>query len=146
MLRRYQLLGANTVGISTAGLTLAAGLLFITSLVANADDTDNALGIAEGLSGESNNSATVLPKGASPSIPNGVRPVIVLPPESLEPHTLVVPLPGETAPPVVIKRNAIQAVPSLQPALPKNKTPEQANAEKNSKATSKKKPLDPIVY
>lgn len=60
----------------------------------------------------------------------GLTPYVALPPESLEPRTLVVPLPSEGGPAVVTRKNAYETVPQLQPSLPK---------------ASGKNPLPPIV-
>ncbi|OAM51557.1 hypothetical protein A7981_08735 [Methylovorus sp. MM2] len=113
-------------------ILIAIVLLF--SLIAQAED-ENPLGSISGLSGNSTTSGVaVLPQNQINSR-NRLSPVIVLPPESLESRTLVVPLPSEKSPPVVIRGNkSLETTPSLQPALPKS-----------SISTGNKKPLQPIV-
>lgn len=128
----------------------ACGLLLI-SIYSWAGATGDGLGYSDGLSGDTPNNAVVLPQSPPVNVPNGVRPVIILPPESIQPHTLVVPLPGEEAPPVVLRRDSIQVVPNMQPALPSSKVPKSKQSDPNSKSNSKNKtgnskPLDPIVY
>ena len=130
------------------------------TLNAMAADGDTGLGSASGLNGDVDNGAVALPSGGGVNIPRGVRPVIVLPPESLQPHTLVVPLPSENSPPVILRRNSIEAVPSLHPVLPQsttgtkpgNKYPpppppkNSSSEEKSNGSTIRTTPLDPIVY
>ncbi|MEZ0316837.1 MAG: hypothetical protein ACAH10_08070, partial [Methylophilaceae bacterium] len=111
---------------------------------------ESALGYSSALGGDVPNNAVTLPQSAPVTIPNGVRPVIVLPPESLQPHTLLVPLPGETTPPVVLRRNSIEALPGIHPAVPqstiKNGKPAPGQPDKGKGSTIKTTPLDPIVY
>ncbi|MEZ0317703.1 MAG: hypothetical protein ACAH10_12490, partial [Methylophilaceae bacterium] len=60
------------------------GLLLITltiPLTGFAED-ESALGYSSALGGDVPNNAVTLPQSAPVTIPNGVRPVIVLPPES----------------------------------------------------------------
>lgn len=136
----------------------SCGLLLLTLCYAADDDT--ALGSASGLNGEVDNGAVALPRAGGVNVPRGVRPLIVLPPESLQPHTLVVPLPSENSPPVILRRNSIEAVPSLHPVLPQSsvgnapagKYPpppapaKDSSQEKSNGSTIKTTPLDPIVY
>jgi len=130
-----------------------AGALLLTSFVmtfAMAADDESALGYSSALGGDVPNNAVTLPQSAPVTIPNGVRPVIVLPPESLQPHTLLVPLPNETTPPVVLRRNSVEALPGIHPAVPlstiKNGKPAPAQSDKGKGSTIKTTPLDPIVY
>lgn len=137
---------------------LTCGLLLVTLTYAADDDT--ALGSASGLNGDVDNGAVALPGSGSVNVPRGVRPIIVLPPESLQPHTLVVPLPSENSPPVILRRNSIEAMPSLQPVLPQSRIgnapaskyppppppPKDSNKEKSNGSIIKTTPLDPIVY
>ncbi|MCB5207782.1 hypothetical protein [Methylovorus mays] len=102
---------------------------------------ESTLGAIPALSNSNNASSGV---AVSPPTQLNTRsrlsPVIVLPPESVEPRTLVVPLPSEGGPPVVLRKNSIEVVPSLQPALPKSKaSPDAGNA------TGNRKPLPPVV-
>lgn len=133
--------------LKTAGLLIL--VLLTTSGVMAADD-DSALGYSSALGGEVPNNAVTLPQSAPVNIPNGVRPVIVLPPESLQPHTLLAPLPNETTPPVVLRRNSVEALPGIHPAVPlstiKNGKPAPAQSDKGKGSTLKTTPLDPIVY
>lgn len=102
---------------------------------------DSTLGAIPALSNSNNASSGVaVSPPAQMNTRSRLSPVIVLPPESLEPRTLVVPLPSEGGPPVVIRKNNIEAVPSLQPALPKSKaSPDAGNT------TGNRKPLPPVV-
>ena len=148
----------NPSTFSAKCLSACVCCLFVLNAVAAGDDT--ALGSASGLNGDVDNGAVALPSGGGVNIPRGVRPVIVLPPESLQPHTLVVPLPSENSPPVILRRNFIEAVPSLHPVLPQSTTgtkpsnkyppPPPPNSggdqEKSNGSTIRTTPLDPIVY
>lgn len=103
---------------------------------------ESTLGAIPALSNSNNASSGVAvnPPPAQMNTRSRLSPVIVLPPESLEPRTLVVPLPSEGGPPVVIRKNNIEAVPSLQPALPKSKaSPDAGNT------TGNRKPLPPVM-
>lgn len=122
-------------------LTISGLGLLLLALGAGAEDSDAGLGYSSGLGGDVPNSAVVLPQAPAANVPRGVRPVIVLPPESLQPHTLVVPLPGEQAPPVILRRDSIEAVPVIQPPLPASKV-----APAGTKPSTKTKPLAPVVY
>jgi len=75
-----------------------------------------------------------MPSASQSAVQSQTRPLIVLPPDALQGHTLVLPLPGEPPAAVILKRNSIETVPLTQPPLPKSGNP------------SKKKPLDPVVY
>lgn len=90
---------------------------------------------------ESDQGIQVLPANPSAgqaALQKQVRPLVVLPPESLQGHTLVVPLPGEQVPPVILKRNSIETVPMVQPALPVTKAPKGE--------TVINRPLPAVVY
>jgi len=148
----------NPPTFSAKCLSACACCVFVLNAVAADDGT--ALGSASGLNGDVDNGAVALPSGGGVNIPRGVRPVIVLPPESLQPQTLVVPLPSENSPPVILRRNSIEAVPSLHPVLPQSRTgivpsnkypppPPPNNGgdqEKSNGSTIRTTPLDPIVY
>lgn len=88
---------------------------------------------------ESDNPAQIYP--ATPSagqtrIQSQTRPLIVLPPDALQGHTMVLPLPGEPPAAVILKRDSVETVPLTQPPLPKS----------NIDNPQRKKPLDPVVY
>lgn len=102
---------------------------------------ESTLGAIPALSNSNNASSGVaVSPPAQLNTRSRLSPVIVLPPESLEPRTLVVPLPSEGGPPVVMRKNSIEVVPSLQPALPKSKaSPDAGNV------TGNRKPLPPVV-
>ncbi|HEY3300890.1 MAG TPA: hypothetical protein VGJ90_08980 [Methylophilaceae bacterium] len=114
--------------------------------VALADDADTALGNASGLSGTVENNAVTLPKQPAVNVPNGVRPIIILPPEEYQPHTLVVPLANEKSPPVILRRDSTETLQNNQPALPKNVIHQQNGAGKEVGERIKTKPLAPVVY
>jgi hypothetical protein len=111
------------------------------TLASQALAEESALGAIPALSNSNNASSGVgVMSPAQMNTGSRLSPVIVLPPESLEPRTLVVPLPSEGGPPVVLRKKSIEVVPSLQPALPKSKaSPDAGNA------TGNRKPLPPIV-
>ncbi|HWU35220.1 MAG TPA: hypothetical protein VN023_08310 [Methylovorus sp.] len=102
---------------------------------------ESTLGAIPALSNSNNASSGVaVSPPAQMNTRSRLSPVIVLPPESVEPRTLVVPLPSEGGPPVVIRKNSVEVVPSLQPALPKSKaSPDAGNI------TGNRKPLPPVV-
>lgn len=114
--------------------------------LALADDTETALGNASGLYGEIENHAVTLPKQPTVNVPNGVRPIIVLPPQEYQPHTLVVPLANEKSPPVILRRDSTEVLQINQPALPKNtiQTPNEIGGGAGERI--KTKPLPPVVY
>lgn len=103
-------------------------------------EDEGALGAIPALSGSNTTTSgvTVLPQNQLNQNSRRLSPVLVIPPESLESRTLVVPLPSEKSQPVVIRGNkALEATPSIQPAMPKS------SAGNNNAAKSK--PLDPVV-
>lgn len=130
-------------------LALSKLFLLISFFAVNAamaDDADTALGNASGLSGTVDNSAVTLPKQPAVSVPNGVRPIIILPPEAYQPHTLVVPLANEKSPPVILRRDLTEVLQNNQPALPRNTIRQHNETEDGTGERIKTKPLAPIVY
>lgn len=121
------------LGLSAAQAVLAA-------------DADTGLGNASGLSGTVENNAVTLPKQPTVNIPNGVRPIIILPPEEYQPHTLVVPLANEKSPPVILRRDSMEVLQNNQPALPKNTIRQHRQADDGVGESVKTKPLAPVVY
>lgn len=113
---------------------------------ATADDADTALGNASGLSGAVENNAVTLPKQPAVNVPNGVRPIIILPPEAYQPHTLVVPLANEKSPPVILRRDSTEVLQNNQPALPRSTIRQGNEVNKGVGEHIKTKPLAPVVY
>lgn len=119
---------------------------FLAAGVAMADDADTALGNASGLSLGVENNAVTLPKQPTVNVPNGVRPIIILPPEEYQPHTLVVPLANEKSPPVILRRDSTEVLQNNQPALPRNSIRQHHEVDDGVGESVKTKPLAPIVY
>jgi hypothetical protein len=130
---------------------------------------EDGLGYGGGLNGDDTSNAVIMPSQAAPSVPSGVRPMLQIPPDSLEPRTLVLPLLGEGKAPLVYKRDSVQALPNMQVPLPQSRVngmaqPDAANipdaalkkskrsATKAAKPSAEKVPakpaqtLDAVVY
>jgi hypothetical protein len=130
-------------------LTLSRLFISLAFLCANVVFADDAgLGVASGLSGEVENSAVTLPKQPVVNVPHGVRPVIILPPEEYQPHTLVVPLPNEKSPPVLLRRDSVEVLQQNQPAMPKSgiRQYDEYDQSEGQGEVVKTRPLVPVVY
>ena len=130
--------------LSVSKLLLLFG--FLAASAAMADDADTALGNASGLSLGVENNAVTLPKQPTVNVPNGVRPIIILPPEEYQPHTLIVPLANEKSPPVILRRDSTEVLQNNQPALPRNTIRQHQEVDDGVGESVKTKPLAPIVY
>jgi hypothetical protein len=113
---------------------------------AMADDADTALGNASGLSGAVENSAVTLPNQPTVNVPSGLRPIIILPPEAYQPHTLVVPLANEKSPPLILRRDSTEVLQNNQPALPKSTIRQNNGSDEGVGERIKTKTLAPVVY